>query len=51
MVESSEKSWAPLESDPNIFSGCADALGFPSIMWSFQDVFGFEAENWNVFIP
>ena len=29
----------------------AEAIGFPSTMFRFHDVYNFEPETWNVFIP
>ena len=46
-----EKDWNPLESDPLVFTNYAEAIGFPSTMFSFHDVYGFEKEMWTVFIP
>ena len=46
-----EKHWNPLESDPLVFTNYAEAIGFPSTMYSFHDVYGFEKEMWTVYIP
>eukprot|EP00352_Strombidinopsis_acuminata_P000988 CAMPEP_0176343704 /NCGR_PEP_ID=MMETSP0126-20121128/4135_1 /TAXON_ID=141414 ORGANISM="Strombidinopsis acuminatum, Strain SPMC142" /NCGR_SAMPLE_ID=MMETSP0126 /ASSEMBLY_ACC=CAM_ASM_000229 /LENGTH=65 /DNA_ID=CAMNT_0017689769 /DNA_START=39 /DNA_END=236 /DNA_ORIENTATION=+ len=51
MVESAVKEWIPLEGNPEIFSNYAEAIGFPSSMYMFHDVYGFEEEMWKVFIP
>lgn len=46
MVESSVKTWLPIESDPQIFSAFAEKIGFPTIMFNFHDVLGFDPEMW-----
>ena len=51
MVESQEKEWYPIESNPEVFTNYAEALGFPTSLYSFHDVFGFEAEMWTVYLP
>ena len=48
---SGEKKWLPLESDPLVFSNYAEALGFPSAMFKWHDVYGFEPEMWTAFLP
>ena len=48
---SGEKQWLPLESDPMVFSNYAEALGFPSVMFKWHDVYGFEPEMWTAFVP
>ena len=46
-----DKEWLPLESDPQLFSDYAEAIGFPTTMFKFHDVFGVDKEMWTVYIP
>ena len=46
-----EKEWVPLESNPEVFSNYAAALGFPTEMFKWHDIYGFEPEMWTVFVP
>ena len=53
MVEAApqQKRWLPLESDPEVFSNYQQALGFPTALYKWHDVYGFEPEMWTVFLP
>ena len=46
-----EKKWVPIESNPEVFTNYAEALGFPTYAFSFHDVYSLDEEQWTVFIP
>ena len=50
-VAGSEKEWLPLESDPQVFSNYQLALGFPSALFKWHDIYGLDPEMWTQFIP
>ena len=51
MVESTEKQWHPIESNPDVFTNYAEALGFPTYGYRFHDILGFEQEMWQIYVP
>ena len=51
MVEQKEKQWEPIESNPDIFTNYAEALGFPTYGYRFHDILGFEPEMWQIYVP
>ena len=51
MVDSKSKVWTPIESNPDVFTNYAEALGFPTYAYRFHDVLGLEPEMWTVYIP
>ena len=50
-VTESEKSWLPIEWNPDIFNLLAAKLGFPIGTYSFVDVFGLDEEIWSSMMP
>ncbi len=51
MGEKKGKMWLPLESNPAVFTDFAEKLGYPTIMFSFHDVYSIEPETWLLTTP
>ncbi len=51
MVEKRNKMWLPLESNPKVFTDFAEKLGYPTIMYSFHDVYALEWDVWMATVP
>ncbi|TNV75846.1 hypothetical protein FGO68_gene3249 [Halteria grandinella] len=53
MVETSRSSkmWLPLESNPQVFTDFAQKLGYPSLLYSFHDVYALDKDTWLSAIP
>ena len=50
-MERSVKTWLPIESNPQVFTPFAEKIGFPTIMFSFHDVLGLDADSWAISVP
>ncbi len=50
-METKTKMWLPLESNPKVFTEFAEKLGFPTIIYSFHDVYAMDPEVWLTAIP
>jgi hypothetical protein len=49
--KSGEKKWVPIESNPEVFTNYAEALGYPTYAFSFHDVYALDEEQFTVFLP
>lgn len=51
MVENTALEWLPIESNPDIFTSYAQALGFQNDFLTWHDILALEDEVWSLFTP